>query len=353
MNSLPSTGGYDERSGAATTAGLTPAGQTPALTADILATARQVLLTEADALGTLAGRLDEHFMAAHRILLACRGRVVVSGIGKSGHVGNKIASTLASTGTPAFFLHPAEACHGDLGMIQPDDVVLALSYYGESSELLSFLPLLKRRGSAVVAITGYPGSSLARLADAHIDAHVEREACPHNLAPTASSTATLALGDALAIALLVARGFSAEDFARTHPGGSLGRRLLTRVADIMHGGADLPIVLPDASLADALREMSRAGLGLTTVADADGHLLGLFTDGDLRRALERAPLDIRQVSVKAWMTKQPTTIAPTHPAVEAAELMQRRGISALPVTDASGRVVGAFNMHDLLRAGIV
>ncbi len=319
----------------------------------ILATARQVLQTEADALTALAGRLDHHFLLAHQLLLHCHGRVVVSGIGKSGHVGNKIASTLASTGTPAFFLHPAEASHGDLGMIQPEDVLVALSYSGESSELLAILPLLKRRGSKVVAITVNPQSGMARLADAHIDCHVEREACPHNLAPTASSTATLALGDALAVSLLVARGFSAEDFARTHPGGALGRRLLTRVSDLMHGGADLPQVNENASLADALREMSRTGLGITTVLDGQQRLLGIFSDGDLRRALESAPVDIRAARVCTHMTRNPVVIGAAQPAVEAAELMQKRRISALAVTDTDGRVCGAFNMHDLLRAGIV
>jgi arabinose-5-phosphate isomerase len=320
---------------------------------DILETARQVLTTEAEALSALAARLGQAFLDAHRLLLECRGRVVVSGIGKSGHVGNKIASTLASTGTPAFFLHPAEASHGDLGMIQPEDVVLMLSYSGETSELLGIAPLLKRRGSRIVAITGNPASTLARMADVHLDGRVEREACPHNLAPTSSSTAALALGDALAVALLVARGFSAEDFARTHPGGALGRRLLTRVSDIMHQGEDLPSVDAQASLADALREMSRCGLGLTAVVDARSHLLGIFTDGDLRRALEAAPLDIRTTSVASCMTRKPITIGAAQPAVDAAELMQRRRISALAVTDSEGRVEGAFNMHDLMRAGIV
>lgn len=320
--------------------------------AAILDTARQVLRSEAEALASLADRLDTHFLAAHQLILEARGRVVVSGMGKSGHVGNKIASTLASTGTPAFFLHPAEALHGDLGMIQPEDVVLMLSYSGETTELLSIAPLLRRRGSRIIALTGHPGSSLARQADVHLDGHVEREACPHNLAPTTSSTAALALGDALAIALLVARGFSAEDFARTHPGGALGRRLLTRVADIMHHGEELPSVGPQASLTEALREMSRCGLGLTTVVDEHGRLLGIFTDGDLRRSLEH-DADIRQLAVGERMTRAPVTIGPAQPAAEAAELMQRRRITALAVLDSERRVVGAFNMHDLLRAGIV
>lgn len=321
--------------------------------AEILATARQVLESEAEALSSLAGRLDDSFLAAHRLILESRGRVVVSGIGKSGHVGHKIASTLASTGTPAFFLHPAEALHGDLGMILPEDVVLMLSYSGETAELLAIAPLLHRRGSRMVALTGNPASSLARLADVHLDGHVEREACPHNLAPTTSSTAALALGDALAIALLVARGFSAEDFARSHPGGALGRRLLTRVSDVMHQGERLPRVAAQASLADALREMSRCGLGLTTVVDDHDRLLGIFTDGDLRRTLEASPTDIRAVAVGERMTRAPVTITPERPAAEAAETLQQRRITALAVVDGEGRVVGAFNMHDLLRAGIV
>ena len=327
--------------------------QTRPAPAEILQTARQVLATEAEALTALAARLDDSFVRAHRLLLECSGRVVVSGIGKSGHVGHKIASTLASTGTPAFFLHPAEASHGDLGMIQPEDVVLMLSYSGETTELLSIAPLLRRRGSLIVAITGNPDSTLARLAEVHLDARVEREACPNNLAPTTSSTAALALGDALAVALLVARGFSAEDFARTHPGGSLGRRLLTRVADVMHAQQELPRVGLDASLADALREMSRCGLGLTTVVNPEGQLLGIFTDGDLRRCLESAPRDIHAETVAAHMSRAPVTVMAAQPAVDAAELMQRRRISALVVVDADHHAIGAFNMHDLLRAGLV
>ena len=329
-----------------------PAHPTP-VPAEILHTARQVLATEAEALTELAARLDDSFVRAHQLLLGCSGRVVVSGIGKSGHVGHKIASTLASTGTPAFFLHPAEASHGDLGMIQPEDVVLMLSYSGETAELLAIAPLLRRRGSRIVAITGNPESTLARLAEVHLDGRVAREACPHNLAPTTSSTAALALGDAMAVSLLVARGFSAEDFARTHPGGSLGRRLLTRVADLMHEQDDLPHVDQDASLAEALREMSRCGLGLTTVVDPRGRLLGIFTDGDLRRCLESAPRDIRAEKVILHMTRSPVTVLAAQPAVDAAELMQRRRITALVVVDADHHAVGAFNMHDLLRAGIV
>lgn len=323
------------------------------MSTDILHTARQVLMTESEALSRLAQHLDEHFVAAHQLILKCPGRIVVSGIGKSGHVGNKIASTLASTGTPAFFLHPAEASHGDLGMIQPEDVVMALSYSGETSELLQIVPLLKRRGSPIIAVTGNTQSNLARLADVHLDVHIEREACPHNLAPTTSSTATLALGDALAVSLLVSRGFSAEDFARTHPGGSLGRRLLTRVSDIMHGQENTPRVSEEASLIDALKEMSRVGLGITTVTDSQGKLKGIFTDGDLRRTLEKAAGDVAHILVKEVMTSSPITIGPDRPAIDAAELMQSKRITAIAVVDATGCVVGAFNMHDLMRAGIV
>jgi arabinose-5-phosphate isomerase len=323
------------------------------MSSDILLTARQVLITESEALSGLAKHLDQDFVLAHQLILKCAGRVVVSGIGKSGHVGHKIASTLASTGTPAFFLHPAEASHGDLGMIQPEDIVVALSYSGETTELLQIVPLLKRRGSSVIAITGDPDSNLARMADVHLNVHIEREACPHNLAPTTSSTATLALGDALAVSLLVSRGFSAEDFARTHPGGSLGRRLLTRVSDIMHSEGDTPRVLESASLIEALQEMSRGGLGITAVTDGSGRLKGIFTDGDLRRTLEKVKGEVSALRVEDVMTVKPITIGPERPAIDAAELMQNKRISALAVVDQQGVVVGAFNMHDLMRAGLV
>jgi len=323
------------------------------MSSDILDTARQVLITESEALSGLARHLDQDFVLAHQLILNCSGRVVVSGIGKSGHVGHKIASTLASTGTPAFFLHPAEASHGDLGMIQPEDTVLALSYSGETTELLQIVPLLKRRGSAIISMTGAPHSNLARLSDVHLNVHIEREACPHNLAPTTSSTATLALGDALAVSLLVSRGFSAEDFARTHPGGSLGRRLLTRVSDIMHTERDTPRVDLSASLIEALQEMSRAGLGITAVTDSSGILKGIFTDGDLRRTLEKASGEFSSMRVQDVMTVNPITIQPERPAIDAAELMQNKRISALAVVDQNNVLVGAFNMHDLMRAGIV
>jgi arabinose-5-phosphate isomerase len=323
------------------------------MSSDILQTARQVLLTESEAVSGLAQHLDAQFISAHQHILNCTGRVVVSGIGKSGHVSNKIASTLASTGTPAFFLHPAEACHGDLGMIQPDDIILALSYSGETAELLQIVPLLKRRGSKLIAITGDPGSNLALQSDAHIHVRIEREACPHNLAPTSSSTAMLALGDALAVSLLVSRGFSAEDFALTHPGGSLGKRLLTKVSDIMHGDKNTPRVLESASLIEALQEMSRVGLGITAVTDSGGLLKGIFTDGDLRRTLEKAQGEVSSLRVQDVMTLKPITIGPERPAVDAAELMQKNRISALAVVDQEGYVLGAFNMHDLMRAGLV
>lgn len=319
---------------------------------DLLAQARRVLDIEADALRTVASRLDHGFADAVRLILACTGRVVVSGMGKSGHVGSKIAATLASTGTPAFFMHPGEASHGDLGMIAHDDVVLALSNSGESSELVSIVPLIKRRGAKLVAMTGSPASTLAREADAHLNAGVEKEACPLNLAPTASTTAALALGDALAVALLDARGFSADDFARTHPGGSLGRRLLVHVRDVMHSGDALPRVGLDATLKAALFEMTQKGLGMTAVVDAAGRVAGLFTDGDLRRALER-PLDLQQAKIAELMTRNPKTIRADELAVAAVEKMDTLKINGLLVVDADNTLVGALNMHDLLKAGVV
>jgi arabinose-5-phosphate isomerase len=318
----------------------------------LLAQARRVLDIEVDALRTMAGRLDRGFSDAVALILACTGRVVVTGMGKSGHVGGKIAATLASTGTPAFFMHPGEASHGDLGMIAHDDVVLALSNSGESGEIVSIVPLLKRRGAKLVAMTGNPASTLAREADAHLHTGVEKEACPLNLAPTASTTAALAMGDALAVALLDARGFSADDFARTHPGGSLGRRLLVHVRDVMHGGADLPRVGADATLKAALFEMTQKGLGMTAIVDADGRVAGLFTDGDLRRALER-PLDLRQAMIADLMTPNPKTIRADALAVAAVEKMDTLKINGLLVVDADDTLVGALNMHDLLRAGVV
>ncbi len=324
----------------------------PPSSEELLAQARRVLDIEAEALRTMSARLDQDFARAVALVLACTGRVVVSGMGKSGHVGGKIAATLASTGTPAFFMHPGEASHGDLGMITHDDVVLALSNSGESSEIVSIVPLIKRRGAKLVAMTGNPDSTLAREADAHLDTGVDKEACPLNLAPTASTTAALAMGDALAVALLDARGFSADDFARTHPGGSLGRRLLVHVRDVMHGGDDLPRVSLDATLKTALFEMTQKGLGMTAVVDAAGRVAGLFTDGDLRRALER-PLDLQQANIADLMTKNPKTIRVEELAVAAVEKMDTLKINGLLVVDADNTLVGALNMHDLLKAGVV
>ena len=324
----------------------------PASSEHLLALARQVLDIEADALRTLSTRLDTGFSDAVHLILACSGRVVVSGMGKSGHIGGKIAATLASTGTPAFFMHPGEASHGDLGMITHDDVVLALSNSGESNEIVSIVPLIKRRGAKLVAMTGNPNSTLAREADAHLNAAVDKEACPLNLAPTASTTAALALGDALAVALLDARGFSADDFARTHPGGSLGRRLLIHVRDVMHTGDELPKIDHDASLKVALLEMTKKGLGMTAVVDAAGRVAGVFTDGDLRRALEHA-LDLQQARVTDLMTRNPKTIHADELAVAAVEKMETLKINGLLVVDADNTLVGALNMHDLLQAGVV
>jgi arabinose-5-phosphate isomerase len=318
----------------------------------LLSLARQVLDIEADALRALSTRLDAGFAGAVQLILACSGRVVVSGMGKSGHIGGKIAATLASTGTPAFFMHPGEASHGDLGMITHNDVVLALSNSGESNEIVSIVPLIKRRGAKLIAMTGNPNSTMAREADVHLNAGVDKEACPLNLAPTASTTAALALGDALAVALLDARGFSADDFARTHPGGTLGRRLLVHVRDIMHSGDALPRVGHDATLKAALFEMTQKGLGMTAVVDPAGKVAGLFTDGDLRRTLEHA-LDLQQAKIADVMTRSPKTIGADELAVAAVEKMETLKINGLLVVDENNTLVGALNMHDLLKAGVV
>ena len=311
-----------------------------------------VIEAEASALADLAARVDDSFTDACRTMLRCRGRVVVTGMGKSGHVARKIAATLASAGTPAFFLHPGEASHGDLGVITTADVVLALSNSGETAEILTILPVLKRLGVPLVALTGNARSRLAGGADVHIDVSVEREACPLGLAPTTSTTAALAMGDALAIALLQARGFSAEDFARSHPGGRLGRRLLLRIGDVMHTGADVPRVGADQSVSGALVEMTRARLGMTAVVDGNDRVLGVFTDGDLRRTLEGG-IDMNRVRIEEVMTRDCATVSPELLATEAVNLMQRRAISALPVVDGAMRLVGALNVHDLLRAGVL
>ncbi len=319
---------------------------------EILAMGRRTLEIEAAALTALAERLGPELVVAVQALLACRGRVVVSGMGKSGHIGGKIAASLASTGTPAFFVHPGEASHGDLGMIQHDDVVIALSNSGESGELVSILPLIKRRGAYLIAITGNPESTLAREANLHLEAAVAQEACPLNLAPTASTTAALAIGDALTVATLHARGFTAEDFARTHPGGSLGRRLLVHVRDLMHSGEALPVVNEAASLKAALLEMTQKGLGMTAIVDASDGLVGIFTDGDLRRCLDR-DVDVRGVAIREVMKTGPRTIHADALAVEAVERMQEWSVNGMLVVDADNRLVGALNMHDLLRAGVV
>ncbi|MCP5329243.1 MAG: KpsF/GutQ family sugar-phosphate isomerase [Sinobacteraceae bacterium] len=318
----------------------------------LLTAARRALAIEARALEALQQRVDTAFIAACRLCLDCHGRVVVTGMGKSGHVARKIAATLASTGTPAFFLHPAEASHGDIGMITRQDLLLALSNSGETPELSMLLPHLARLGTPLIAMTGNPGSTLARNAAVHLDVSVPEEACPLNLAPTASTTAALAMGDALAVALLEARGFTAEDFARSHPGGSLGRRLLLHVEDVMRRGSDMPQVGPTTPLSQGLLEMSRKGLGMTVVVGEDAHVLGIFTDGDLRRMLD-ARIDVHTATMQDVMTRGCHTIGPRELAAEAVHVMETRRISALPVVDAAGTLVGALNVHDLLRAGVV
>jgi arabinose-5-phosphate isomerase len=334
----------------------TPAAQAAsprgAVSSAALELARRVLAIEADAVRALIARIDDNFLAAVSLILERRGRVVVSGIGKSGHIARKVASTLASTGTPAYFVHPAEASHGDLGMVQAEDVFIGISHSGESEELLAIVPLIKRQGAKLIALTGSAHSTLAREADVHLDAGVAQEACPLNLAPTASTTAALALGDALAVALLDARGFSADDFARSHPGGTLGRRLLTHVSDVMRRGADVPRVPDTASLRQAVLEMSRGRMGMTAVVDSDERLCGIFTDGDLRRTLDRVS-DFGAATVREVMTSAPRTIRQEALAVEAVQLMERHNINQLLVVDERQRVIGALNMHDLFRAKVI
>lgn len=320
--------------------------------ARLLQSARRTLDIEAEALAALRTRLDRQFAAACHICLQCHGRVVATGMGKSGHMAHKIASTLASTGSAAFFLHPGEAGHGDLGMIVRGDVLLAVSNSGETSEILALLPQVKRLGVPLIALTGRPASALARAADVHLDVSVPQEACPHNLAPTASTTAALAMGDALAVALLEARGFSAEDFARSHPGGALGRRLLLHVEDVMRRGENLPRVRPNTVMAQGLLEMSRKGLGMTAVVDDEQRVLGIFTDGDLRRTLDRK-VDVHVATMRDVMTPGGRSIGPRELAATAAQLMETHRITALLVTDAERRLIGALNVHDLMRAGVV
>lgn len=314
--------------------------------------ARQVLRIEADAVAALADRIDGAFLRALALVLNCQGRVIVSGMGKSGHVGRKIASTLSSTGTPAYFVHPAEASHGDLGMITRDDVLVAISNSGESAELLMIVPIIKRLGARLISMTGNARSSLAIEADVHLDAAVALEACPLNLAPTASTTAVLALGDALAVALLDSRGFGVEDFARSHPGGSLGRRLLTHVRDVMRAGAALPEVVPATSVPDAILEISRGGIGMTSVLTPERRVIGIVTDGDLRRAFANG-LDLRHLTVADIMGQRPRSIGPDQLAVEAVQMMEQHKINQLPVVDESGVLLGALNMHDLFRAKVI
>ncbi|NLD67700.1 MAG: KpsF/GutQ family sugar-phosphate isomerase [Limnobacter sp.] len=317
----------------------------------LVAQAREVLKIEAEAVAGLAERVGEDFARACALILECSGRVVVSGMGKSGHVARKVAATLASTGTPAFFLHPAEASHGDLGMVTRDDVFVALSNSGTTDELVTIVPVVKRQGARLIAITGNADSTLARLADVHLDAAVEREACPMNLAPTASTTAALALGDALAVALLDARGFGPLDFARSHPGGALGRRLLTRVADVMRSGDALPSVASGARLVDAILEITRKRMGMTAVLGTNDQLVGIFTDGDLRRLLEQGR-EVQGLSVDEVMTRSPRTIGSQALAAEAVRLMEEHRITQLLVVD-DGRLVGALGIHDLLAARVV
>ncbi len=317
-----------------------------------LGLAREVLEIEAAAIHGLIARLDANFQRAVDLVLGCRGRVTVSGIGKSGHIARKIASTMASTGTPAYFVHPAEASHGDLGMVTRDDVFIALSNSGESAELLAIVPLIKRQGATLIALTGNPDSSLAREADAHLYAGADKEACPFNLAPTASTTAALALGDALALALMQAKGFSRDEFARSHPGGTLGRKLLTHVRDVMRTGDAMPRIAGTAPLSVAIVEMSRGRMGITAVLDEDERVTGIFTDGDLRRTLQKG-VDLKTTLISNVMTHGPRTIAPDKLAAEAIQIMETHKVNQLLVVDAGQRLVGALNMHDLFKAKVI
>ena len=313
---------------------------------------REVLRQEAAALNTIADDLGQDFSKAVSLILNCRGRLIVSGVGKSGHIGRKLAATFASTGTPAYFVHAAEAAHGDLGMITADDVVLGISYSGETNELLTIVPTLKREGAQLIAMTGNPESSLARYADVHLNCHVEREACPLNLAPTSSTTATLALGDAVAIACLSAKGFTKEDFARSHPGGSLGRRLLIHVQDIMRKGSDVPAVREDVKVLEAVREITAKHIGMTAVVDAEGLLVGIFTEGDLRRLIERVG-DIREIVISDVMTRTPKTIAAEELAAAAVKKLDEHQCNQLLVVDRDNRLIGALHMHDLMTAKVL
>lgn len=319
---------------------------------DLIARAGRVLEIESRAVLQLKSRLDASFAKACQLCLDTTGRVVVTGMGKSGHISGKIAATLASTGTPAFFMHPAEASHGDLGMITPHDLLLAVSYSGETDEVVTILPLIKRMGAKLISLTGNPASTLATAADVHLDVSVDEEACPLNLAPTASTTATLAMGDALAVALLECRGFTAEDFAMSHPSGSLGKRLLLRVADVMHSGDKMPFVGQNVSLSEGLLEMTEKGLGMTAIVQEDGKIIGVFTDGDLRRALDEG-FDVHTTTMKSVMHENCIVTGADILAAEAVHLMEEKKITALLVADDAGKLVGALNIHDLFRAGIM
>lgn len=319
---------------------------------DFIRSGQRVVDIEAAATQALHQRIDASFQRACEIILACKGRIIVTGMGKSGHIGNKIAATLASTGTPSFFVHPGEASHGDLGMIKGEDVVIAISNSGKTDEVLSILPVIKRKGTPLISMTGVPTSPLATQADVNLDVSVQEEACPLGLAPTASTTATLVMGDALAVALLEARGFTADDFALSHPGGSLGRRLLLLVENIMRTGKDIPLVGTQATVSEALLEMSGKGLGMTGIINESGILAGIFTDGDLRRGLDHG-LDIKTTLIRDAMTRNPKTVHPHILAVEALNLMDQKKITALMVVDNDNKPVGALNMHDLLRAGVM
>ncbi|QTS87457.1 KpsF/GutQ family sugar-phosphate isomerase [Ectopseudomonas khazarica] len=321
-------------------------------TRDLIDSAQRTIRLEIEAVQELLPRIDADFVKACELILDCKGRVVVVGMGKSGHIGNKIAATLASTGTTAFFVHPAEASHGDMGMITRDDIVLALSNSGSTAEIVTLLPLIKRLGIRLISMTGNPNSPLAQAAEVNLDASVSQEACPLNLAPTSSTTASLVLGDALAIALLEARGFTAEDFAFSHPGGALGRRLLLKVENVMHKGDALPCVQRGTSLRDALLEMTQKGLGMTVVLENDGRLAGIFTDGDLRRTLDKG-IDVRQALIDEVMTPHGKTARAEMLAAEALKIMEDHKINALVVVDDQDNPVGALNMHDLLRAGVM
>lgn len=319
---------------------------------DLIQTAQRTIRLEIEAVEGLLAHIDADFVRACEMILAGKGRVVVVGMGKSGHIGNKIAATLASTGTTAFFVHPAEASHGDMGMITADDIILAISNSGSTAEIVTLLPLIKRLGIKMISLTGNPNSALAKAAEINLNVHVEQEACPLNLAPTSSTTAALVMGDALAVALLEARGFTAEDFAFSHPGGALGRRLLLKVEHVMHTGEDLPKVQRGTLLRDSLMEMTRKGLGMTAVLEADGRLAGIFTDGDLRRTLDRS-IDIRQATIDEVMTIHGKTARPEMLAAEALKIMEDHKIGALIVVDENDHPIGAFNLQDLLRAGVM